>query len=59
MSTVRFGQKLFNILRKYRRFTKTEFGTIGEKFLFISMLVSVFFTATLVIMALGAIAFNK
>ena len=58
MSTVRFGQKLFNILKKYRRFTKTKFRTIGEKFLFISMLVSVFFTATLVIMALGAIAFN-
>jgi hypothetical protein len=59
MSTVRFDQKLFNLLKKYRRFTKTEYRTIGEKFLFFSMLVSVFFTATLVIMALGAIAFNK
>ena len=55
MSTVKYGHKLFNLLKTYRRFTKIERGTIGDKFLFISMLVSVFFTATLVIMALGAI----
>ena len=57
MSKVRFGQMLFNLLKKYRRFTKTEFRTIGEKFLYIMIFVSSFFVATLVIMTLGAKAF--
>ena len=58
MRKIKYGHNLFSILKKYKRYKETEFRTIGDKFLDFTILLSAFFTATLIILTIGVIVFD-
>ena len=58
MRKAKYRQNLFSLLKKYKSYKKTEFRTIGDKFLDFTILLSALFTATLIILTIGVIVFD-
>ena len=58
MRAAEHGHNLFSLLKKYKRYKKTEHKTIGDKFFDFVILLTVCFTAALIVLSLSVIAFD-
>lgn len=58
MRKAKYEHNLFSLLKKYKSYKKTEFRTIGDKLLDFTILLSAFFTATLIILTIGVIVLD-
>ena len=58
MRKAKYENNLFSLLEKYKRHKKTEFRTIGDKFLDLTILLSAIFAAILIILTFGVMVLD-